>query len=656
MIKKFSVYLILTISIFFSFWPSIPLPPRADEVRFIYWLQFYNGLTDTLINAISWPRRIEHADLHIFRPLGDILLASEWVFFGYHFTMYNLLSIIMNCIVAIILYKILKEILEVDGATSIFLTIWATCFMLGSEAVIWSHMSEIILFEIFLLLALMYWWKSEVEYKNSINTLYSYLFFSFAALSIDQGAVLATFCAYCIFLAFIEKINDNNSYAKFYIINFLISFFLLLVLFSFNLIDLINTGGSASDLRGGVKNLNIFNFAENFFIVLKFWMIPFFIPLKFHLIPSGRMGISPLSIRSSFFSIFNVSIAIVILFLMSTIIILNKKNINKIINIVEKYKKIILIMFLIVSWLFLFLLGRVSTVGIGIIHGELYLGYVFGIYLSILVGIIYSIIYCLRKTIKIYYIIALSFLFASISIFQIYQTRDGSEKMAKFFVNDVIIEKEIVDSYDIYRKAHNPFEFSFSFEKPCWQNYNLPWAQNTGIGLNHNTSLAYLLFPKWYRETNGRVILRCPQLNDEVSLNYGVSPTALRSNNIIHESLPESHPPRRAFDNSIDLDSFFEATLPVKLDLYFKSKILFNGYSFYSGENGEERMPTRWIVYDIKNNKLEKIDDGNTKSWKPNEVRTFRLKEPIHTNHLLFYFKNGGNENNILRIYEIKIW
>ena len=214
-------YLVATAFLLVVYAPSLSIPPRADEFFVIYGFQAYTGLIDTVLNTYSWPRTMLGGDVHMFRPLGHTLMAVEWSLFGYRFWLYQFAAVLLHGLVATQVFVILRRILRIGFPVACGLVIWCTCFPLAGEAVMWDQTTEIVLFGVFLLAALYHWWQ--VEPLRRFAAL-PYVYFVLAALTIDQGSVLAAFAAYCAVVALVGYFRAWEASAlRFYLGNAVIA-------------------------------------------------------------------------------------------------------------------------------------------------------------------------------------------------------------------------------------------------------------------------------------------------------------------------------------------------------------------------------------------------------------------------------------------------
>jgi hypothetical protein len=118
----------------------------------------------------------------------------------------------------------------------------------------------------------------------------------------------------------------------------------------------------------------------------------------------------------------------------------------------------------------------------------------------------------------------------------------------------------------------------------------------------------------------------------------------------------DTHLPDRAFDQSQNLDSFWEAEhFPVDLVVILPKPQVLNAYTI-SAKELTNRMPKSWILEGSREGLtwITLDQQEGIKSWQLNEARNYRIDtvEPVAI--LRFQFR-AGFDSELLRIYEIAI-
>lgn len=111
----------------------------------------------------------------------------------------------------------------------------------------------------------------------------------------------------------------------------------------------------------------------------------------------------------------------------------------------------------------------------------------------------------------------------------------------------------------------------------------------------------------------------------------------------------------RAFDNSNDKESFWEAALfPQWIKIDYSEKRQVTEYILQTGEVAE-RMPKDWKLLASQDgaNWILVDERKNQTGWRADEKRRYKVEKPSLCKYYLFRFTSGNDET--LRIYEIKI-
>jgi hypothetical protein len=117
------------------------------------------------------------------------------------------------------------------------------------------------------------------------------------------------------------------------------------------------------------------------------------------------------------------------------------------------------------------------------------------------------------------------------------------------------------------------------------------------------------------------------------------------------------HGPERAFNGSMDVDSFWEAPapFPIELTVEFPRSTVLSDYVFRADLEAS-RMPSRWLVEGAEDGRKWVVLDEEqiNETWKPSESRIFSLKARMAVRRLRFQFLQGTNDA-ILRIHKIEL-
>jgi len=620
-------YLVATAFLLVVYAPSLSIPPRADEFFVIYGFQAYSGLIDTVLNTYSWPRTLLGGDVHMFRPLGHALMAAEWSLFGYRFWLYQLAAVLLHGLVATQLFLILRRILRIGFSVACGLVIWCTCFPLAGEAVMWDQTTEIVLFGVFLLAALYHWWQ--VEPLRHFAAL-PYVYFVLAALTIDQGSVLAAFAAYCAAVALVGHFRAWESSAlRFYLGNAVVAGVLVLAIQGLSYLDLIRTGHSLADFNEAVtSSSSLIESLGNSFRVAWFWLAPFFVPAHFQFIAGHRMIIAHVPWSLVFRLVNWLLLGGLAIGLIEMLLQISARR--------EKIRIpwpiVALLAVLCGSYILLFTFGRIAQKGMQVVTNELYVAYPFGLYIAILLGTAF-VIGSKDRMARIANRIAIAAVLG-IGLMQAGSLTFAANQMKKYFANDNALYDAVLTA-SREGLATSPYTFTFSFEQPCKTNYVLPFMYGL-LGLDHDVTLAEAVFPRWYRPDGGETLLACPTADAS-------TPVDIRS-----DFENSSHPAKLAFEDTDDPNSFMEALLPTKVEVELRKPVSLQGYTLSSRASGA-RMPAKWRVFSLENGKgLQLIDEQSETTWQAYQTRRYKLAAPVQTQHVIFEFTVGLS--GILRI------
>jgi hypothetical protein len=126
---------------------------------------------------------------------------------------------------------------------------------------------------------------------------------------------------------------------------------------------------------------------------------------------------------------------------------------------------------------------------------------------------------------------------------------------------------------------------------------------------------------------------------------------------MISRSKKTDHGPERAFNGSMDADSFWEAPapFPIELTVDFPRSTVLSDYTFRA-DSEASRMPSRWLVEGTEDDRKWVVldDEQMNETWKPGESRIFSLMARTSVRRLRFQFLQGTSEA-ILRIHKIDL-
>ena len=125
----------------------------------------------------------------------------------------------------------------------------------------------------------------------------------------------------------------------------------------------------------------------------------------------------------------------------------------------------------------------------------------------------------------------------------------------------------------------------------------------------------------------------------------------------ISRSKKTGHGPERAFNGSMDADSFWESPgpFPIELMIEFPHSTMLSNYTFRT-DLEPSRMPSHWLVEGSEDGRKWIVLDEELidEIWKSGESRTFSLRAQVSARQLRFRFLQGTSAT-ILRINKIEL-
>lgn len=154
--------LFLAAIVVFVFWNSLwGGAPRADQLAYLHQISRYSNFWDILIHSPSWNRTQSAGDFLLFRPILYWQLGLFYYFFRYNFFLWQLASLALHVLVVLGVYLLFLKGSLRDTAYPFLISALFGCSFIGSELVLWSHISgyltfsALFVFSIFFLLGLL---------------------------------------------------------------------------------------------------------------------------------------------------------------------------------------------------------------------------------------------------------------------------------------------------------------------------------------------------------------------------------------------------------------------------------------------------------------------------------------------------------------------
>ena len=124
--------------------------PRADQVMYLHQIHRFTDLGDILLNSLSFNRTlaVSPADSILYRPLLFLQLGSFYYLFGYNFFFWQLASLVLHILVVLGLHTLLMQGSLKNTGYPLLLSMSFGSSFLGSECVLWSHISGYLTFSL----------------------------------------------------------------------------------------------------------------------------------------------------------------------------------------------------------------------------------------------------------------------------------------------------------------------------------------------------------------------------------------------------------------------------------------------------------------------------------------------------------------------------
>jgi hypothetical protein len=266
--KKYLLLICLIVVVAIAYWPSLFHVSRADHRIYLIETSDMETLPELLgkTYALNRTRQFDPGDSLLFRPLLYTFMALEMYFFQYNFGAWQLVGVILHCLVLISLWRLLNTI-RPDNL-SFFFVLFFSLLHIGQDAVIWHHINGYLVFLVFLLAAfrnLILFYRDST--KDVLFVRKATLFLTLACLFHEAAVVICLMLLLIsIIKAFLEKENDLTG----------LKIFLIpaVVFFSLDILHLFLHTGSLTSSPGKIM-VSVTMFLKAIYIVLISFVLPF---------------------------------------------------------------------------------------------------------------------------------------------------------------------------------------------------------------------------------------------------------------------------------------------------------------------------------------------------------------------------------------------
>jgi hypothetical protein len=129
--------------------------PRTDQINYLHQQGQYTTLSAILSAAPSFHRENSAGDFILYRPLLFLFLGLQYYLYGYHFALWQITGMLLHFGAVFLLYSIACKTSLNPTWGFLLSSLFASSF-LGSELVIWNHLTGYILFAVCALASLRY--------------------------------------------------------------------------------------------------------------------------------------------------------------------------------------------------------------------------------------------------------------------------------------------------------------------------------------------------------------------------------------------------------------------------------------------------------------------------------------------------------------------
>lgn len=180
-----------------GFWAGAP---RSDQIGYLHQVSEYTSLTDILHYAPDWNRTHAAGDSALYRPALYYLLGLEYSLFGYHFFFWQAFAITLHGFVALVLHATFWKTRLRDTWWPLAISCLFAASFLGSELVIWNHLTGYVFFCLMASVSLysLISFLDDGRRKRAVSSISSAFI---AAFTYELGVIYCVLVAMCLFWA-----------------------------------------------------------------------------------------------------------------------------------------------------------------------------------------------------------------------------------------------------------------------------------------------------------------------------------------------------------------------------------------------------------------------------------------------------------------------
>ena len=267
--------------------------PRLDQVVYLHQVGQYHTLGDILSESPSWHRLHSAGDYILYRPVLFLFLGLQYYFFDYHFALWQITGFLLHAGTVLLFYEVCRK-MALSEMWRVLITLLFGCSFLGSELVIWNHLTGYVLFALCTMASL----NLLLAYLNEggARLWWSLLFAALASFTYEAGLV------YCAIVAAMLLFSRRRSQA--------ILYFAVPVLYViFSVLDyqaiFHHLPRASSDEHAPFPGL--YAVAVLIGKQLVFWIGGFLAPAFYEVIPAGRATFAGFRFAPSFWRLLNLA-------------------------------------------------------------------------------------------------------------------------------------------------------------------------------------------------------------------------------------------------------------------------------------------------------------------------------------------------------------
>ncbi len=485
----FIIFILLTI---WAYWPSLQHAPKHDQLGFLADMALRDNAWDRTLGAYSLNREalFMRSDQFLFRPLLNLWLTSQLFVFGYNFTLWQGMAILLHLLVGFSLYRLLNTIRS--GISAAVVAGFFLLMLPNLPMVVWHNISAYMIFCVFILEGILRWLRFHRN-REDLSSLWSCILFLLLGSFIFEAGV-----AFCLCFAVVSAFTDRS---RQWFILFLLPIF---IYFFINITDFLLRNSIMHPESGRIAS-RVFSVDTILNVVIAFkWFLTTGIFLKAaEIIPIERVAVSPFTLDLQWpFTALNVYVfrGLLVLGLFFSGVVYSRAHLSP-----EKRKLIVLLFSMILSLTLFICLGRVNSRGL-------------------LTGLVLNSYY-----IYFFWVIALPMAYAFLSLDNISARPDGLFIrtgayflcMGMILVNALSIQdvntmiarldkprRNFLDATTSFVSQHrHEKDFSFFVPHTCPGNYAGKWLHKASDPLWRRYTLAEALYPGSYTVINPKYIL-----------------------------------------------------------------------------------------------------------------------------------------------------